>query len=55
VKIGFVGLLQIAFIILKICNIIKWSWFLVFIPFYFGFFIWIFALGIMVIIALLDS
>lgn len=24
--IGFTGLLQIAFIVLKLCNIIHWSW-----------------------------
>lgn len=24
--IGFVGLLQIAFIVLKLCGVIKWSW-----------------------------
>lgn len=23
---GFVGLLQLAFIILKLCHVIKWSW-----------------------------
>jgi hypothetical protein len=24
--VGFVGLLQVAFIVLKLCGIIKWSW-----------------------------
>ena len=24
--IGFVGLLQIAFIVLRLCGVIKWSW-----------------------------
>ena len=24
--VGFVGLLQVAFIILKLCNVIDWSW-----------------------------
>ena len=24
--IGFFGLLQIAFIVLKLCNVIKWTW-----------------------------
>lgn len=32
--IGFFGLLQIAFIILKLCKVIKWSWIWVFIPTY---------------------
>ena len=30
--IGFVGTLQIAFIILKLCKIINWSWFVVMLP-----------------------
>lgn len=36
--IGILGLLQVAFIILKVCNVITWSWVAVFIPtfIYFG-------------------
>lgn len=30
--IGFIGLLQIAFIVLKLCNVIDWSWWVVFSP-----------------------
>ena len=30
--IGFTGLLQIAFIVLKLCNVINWSWWLVLAP-----------------------
>lgn len=30
--IGFTGLLQIVFIVLKLCNVITWSWWLVFLP-----------------------
>jgi hypothetical protein len=30
--IGFFGLLQIAFIVLKVAKIINWSWWLVFLP-----------------------
>lgn len=30
--IGFVGLLQIAFIVLKLCKVITWSWWLVMLP-----------------------
>ena len=30
--IGFVGLLQIAFIVLKLCGVIKWSWLCVLSP-----------------------
>lgn len=32
--IGFFGLLCIAFIVLKLCNVISWSWWLVFLPLY---------------------
>ena len=30
--IGFTGLLQVAFIVLKLCKVIKWSWWLVLLP-----------------------
>lgn len=30
--IGFVGLLQIVFIVLKLCGIINWSWVFVMLP-----------------------
>lgn len=30
--IGFVGILQIAFIVLKLCKVIDWSWWLVLAP-----------------------
>ncbi|MGN7988672.1 hypothetical protein ACTJKC_15090 [Pedobacter sp. 22226] len=30
--IGFLGLLTVAFIVLKLCNVITWSWWLVTIP-----------------------
>lgn len=30
--IGFVGLLQIAFIVLKLCGVISWHWALVLLP-----------------------
>lgn len=30
--IGFVGLLQVAFIVLKLCGVIKWAWFWVLTP-----------------------
>lgn len=44
--IGFVGLLQIAFIVLKLCKVIKWSWLWVLSP------LWISAAGIVLLIAL---
>lgn len=30
--IGVTGLLQVAFIVLKLCNVINWSWWWVFAP-----------------------
>lgn len=32
--IGFFGILQIVFIVLKLCKVIDWSWWLVFLPFF---------------------
>lgn len=32
--IGFFGLLTVAFIVLKLMNVINWSWWLVLLPFY---------------------
>lgn len=32
VGVSFVGLLQIAFIVLKLCKVIKWHWFFVLSP-----------------------
>ena len=31
-NIGVTGLLQVAFIVLKLCKVINWSWFWVFFP-----------------------
>ena len=31
-EVGFLGLLQIVFIVLKIIGLITWSWWMVFIP-----------------------
>lgn len=30
--IGFIGVLQLIFIVLKLCKVIEWSWWLVLIP-----------------------
>ena len=43
---GFLGLLQIVFIILKLCNVIDWSWMAVLIP------TWI-SIGIVVIMIII--
>lgn len=51
VGIGFWGLLQIAFIILKLCNVIKWSWVWVLAPIWIG--VLLFAVVIIVFIMFL--
>ena len=43
--IGFVGLLQITFIVLKLIGIIKWSWMLVLLP------IWISLIVFLIVVA----
>lgn len=43
-SIGFVGLLQIVFIVLKLCGIINWSWIWVLSP------IWIEVLLIVILV-----
>lgn len=42
--IGFTGLLTVAFIVLKLCGVISWSWWWVFSP------IWISVLLVLLII-----
>ena len=44
--IGFTGALQIAFIVLKLCKVIDWSWWLVLLP------LWI-ELGIVALILII--
>lgn len=34
-KVGFLGLLTLIFITLKLCGVIAWSWWLVLLPLYF--------------------
>lgn len=43
--VGFIGLLQLAFIVLKLCKVINWSWGAVLIP------LWI-DLGILALVLL---
>lgn len=51
--IGFIGLLQLAFIILKLCNVITWSWGLVLLPIFIS--VGLFVLGLIVLLILLIS
>ena len=47
--IGFIGLLQIAFIVLKLCKVINWSWIKVLAP------LWVSAIlfGIILIVVII--
>lgn len=52
--IGFFGLLGIVFIVLKLCGIINWSWWIVTLPLWGGFIIlslWIVIIAIIAYIA----
>lgn len=44
--IGVLGLLGVAFVVLKLCGVISWSWWLVTAPFWAGFAILIIVLAI---------
>lgn len=46
-KIGFMGLLALLFIGLKLTGFINWSWWLVLLPLYGGFALWIILAAIM--------
>lgn len=52
--ISFVSLLQLAFIILKLCNVINWNWVLVMLPFIISGGIWLlfFIIGLVIILLL---
>lgn len=50
--IGFFGLLQVCFIILKVMGIINWSWIKVFLPIFIGGGLTVLLLIVCVIIAL---
>lgn len=50
----FVILLQLAFIILKLCNVIAWSWVLVFMPLIVHTGVWFILLIIFLVISLMN-
>lgn len=50
---GFCCLLTIAFIVLKLCNVISWSWFWVCSPLIFSFGIFLCLLAVMAIIGII--
>lgn len=51
--IGFVGVLQIVFIVLKLCKVITWSWFWVLSPIWIPIALWLLGLIIFVIVRLI--
>jgi len=53
-KIGFFGLLTVLLIALKLIGIITWSWWLVIIPLFVPFVIWIFLM-ILLLIAIIKA
>jgi hypothetical protein len=53
--IGFFGLLGLAFIILKLCHVIDWSWWLVTMPIWGGFAIIILILLFVLLIAIISK
>jgi len=53
--IGFPGLLGIAFIVLKLCNVIDWSWWWVLSPFWIMVALYIVVFAIAFIVAFLKD
>lgn len=53
-SIGFLGLLQVCFIVLKVANVINWSWMQVFLPTFIGIGFSVLILIIIFIIALFN-
>lgn len=48
--IGFTSLLTVAFIVLKLCHVINWSWFWVLSPMIFGISLLLIIIGVWLII-----
>jgi hypothetical protein len=49
--IGFVGLLTIAFVVLKLTGVIAWSWWWVLSPLWIGFALWLVLVGVILAVA----
>lgn len=49
--IGFAGLLTVAFVVLKLCNVITWSWTWVLAPLWIGVIIWLVVFIFVVVVA----
>lgn len=50
VGIGFTGVLQVAFIVLKLCKVINWSWWWVLAPTWIGIIVAVVTIAITLII-----
>lgn len=53
--VGFLGLLQLVFIVLKLCNVITWSWWAVLLPAIISVGLVVVVILAIIIIALLPS
>lgn len=53
--VGFCGLLTIAFIVLKLCKVITWSWVLVLAPLWISWALWLVLVVIAVVIQYLNT
>jgi hypothetical protein len=53
--IGVLGLLGVAFVVLKLIGVINWSWWLVTMPFWGGFILAILGIGIVVSLEALNG
>lgn len=53
-NIGFLGILGIIFVVLKLTAVITWSWWLVLLPFYLGvlFFVGVFLIAFLIAVFL---
>lgn len=52
--IGFIGLLTIVFIVLKLTEVITWSWFWVLSPMIFGFVLALIIIALIIILKVLE-
>lgn len=53
--IGFVGLLQIVFIVLKLCKVINWKWIIVLMPLWLSTIIYLIVVVIALIIVHINN
>lgn len=53
--VGVIGLLQVAFIVLKLCNVITWSWLWVLAPTWIGALIVVASLALILVAAAISK